>query len=219
MKVDRQPTHWLDVGAGDGWIAQQALDRLPASSEITCWDSNYSAEDLDSSLAQRPGLHLVTDEPTGRFDGILMLDVIEHLESDVTFLRDIVETRMAEDGWILISVPAYQSLFTSHDVSLMHYRRYSPRQFRAVLQAAGLSVTRQGSLFQSLLLVRILQAGRERLRAPTSGSTGVGAWSGGPLMTRTLVRALEAESRLSLALANRSSLRLPGLSVWAFCRL
>ncbi len=218
MNVDRQPVHWLDVGAGDGWIAQQAIDRLPASSEITCWDINYSTEELSSPLAQRPGLHLVTAEPAGRFDGVLMLDVIEHLENDISFLQNIVETKMTEDGWILVSVPAYQSLFTSHDVSLKHYRRYSPSQLVAVLQAAGLSVTSQGSLFQSLLLVRILQAARERLRPPTSGSTGVGAWSGGPLVTRSLERVLGAESRLSLAIATRSNVRLPGLSSWAFCR-
>ena len=40
----------------------------------------------------------------------------------------IVDTMMAEHGWILVSVPAYQSLFTSHDTALKHYRRYSPVQ-------------------------------------------------------------------------------------------
>jgi hypothetical protein len=218
MGVDRIPGHWLDVGAGDAWIAQHALDRLPSTSEITCWDINYSGDELTSSLAQQPGLHLVATEPTGRFDGILMLDVIEHLEDDRSFLRNIVESQMAEGGWILVSVPAYQSLFTSHDVSLKHYRRYSPSQCVAVLQAAGLTVESQGSLFQSLLVVRILQAAKEKVRRPEAGSTGVGAWTGGPLITRTIERALEAEYQLSLAVATRSRVTLPGLSFWAFCR-
>ena len=218
MGVDRRPGHWLDVGAGDAWIAQHALDRLPPTSEITCWDINYSSDELTSSLAQRAGLHLVAAEPTGRFDGILMLDVIEHLEDDLSFLKNIVESQMSEDGWILVSVPAYQFLFTSHDVSLKHHRRYSPSQCVAVLKAAGLVVESQGSLFQALLVVRMLQAAKEKLRPPEAGSTGVGVWTGGPLITRTVERALEAESRLSLAIATRSTVTLPGLSFWAFCR-
>jgi hypothetical protein len=218
MGVDRIPGHWLDVGAGDAWIAQHALERLPSTSEITCWDINYSGDELTSSLAQRPGLHLVATEPAGRFDGILMLDVIEHLEDDLSFLKNIVESQMTEDGWILVSVPAYQFLFTSHDVSLKHYRRYSPSQCVAVLQAAGLTVESQGSLFQALLVVRMLQAAKEKVHPPEAGSTGVGVWTGGPFITRSIERALETESRLSLAIATRSTVTLPGLSFWAFCR-
>lgn len=216
--VDRTPVHWLDVGAGDAWIAQQALDRLPPSSEITCWDTNYSSEELISPLAQRVDLHLVTTAPAGRFDGVLMLDVIEHLEDDLSFVSNVVESKMAPDGWILVSVPAYQRLFTSHDVSLKHYRRYSPSQCVAVLQSAGLTVEAQGSLFQSLLIVRVLQAAKEKLHSPEAGSTGVGAWTGGPHLTGAIERSLEAESRLSLAIAKRSRFTLPGLSFWAFCR-
>src|SRR5664280_2081094 len=126
--VDRTPVHWLDVGAGDAWIAQQALERLPRSSEITCWDANYSTDELTSPLARRDDLHLTTTTPAGAFDGVLMLDVIEHLEDDLTFLRDVVASNVAEDGWVLVSVPAHQLLFSSHDASLKHYRRYSPSQ-------------------------------------------------------------------------------------------
>ncbi len=209
---------WLDVGAGDAWIAQQAIDRLPPSSEITCWDTNYSSEELTSPLAQRADLHLVTTEPSGKFDGILMLDVIEHLEDDLSFVSDVVGSSLAEDGWVLVSVPTYQFLFTSHDVSLKHYRRYSPGQCVAVLQSAGLTVEAQGGLFQSLLLVRVLQAAKERLHRPETGSTGVGTWTGGPRLTGVIERSLAIESQISLAVTTRSGLTLPGLSFWAFCR-
>jgi hypothetical protein len=218
MGVDRSPVHWLDVGAGDAWIAQHALERLPPSSEITCWDINYSGDELSSPLAQRTDLHLVAAEPSGRFGGVLLLDVIEHLEDDLSFLKNIVGNQLADDGWMLVSVPAYQSLFTSHDVSLKHYRRYSPSQCTSVLEAAGLTVESRGSLFQSLLLVRMAQAAKEKVRAPDTGSTGVGAWTGGPLLTRTIERALQAESQLSQAIAAKSGHAVPGLSFWAFCR-
>ncbi len=55
-----------------------------------------------------------------------MLDVIEHVEDDVGFVRDVVDGSLAPGGWVLVSVPAYQSLFSSHDRALKHFRRYAP---------------------------------------------------------------------------------------------
>ena len=37
---------WLDVGAGDAWFATELVERLPADATVTCWDINYTTEDL-----------------------------------------------------------------------------------------------------------------------------------------------------------------------------
>ena len=147
-----------------------------------------------------------------------MLDVIEHIEDDLSFVRNVVQTMMTDDAWMLVSVPAYQFVFTSHDVELKHYRRYSPSQCVRVLNAAGLSVESKGTLFHLLLAVRALKAAKEKLWRPGSGSLGVGAWTGGRLTTRAIEVALESEVRLSRAITRRSTIMLPGLSFWALCR-
>jgi hypothetical protein len=218
LGVDQDPANWLDIGAGDAWIARQAIARLPPASQITCWDINYSAEDLTSEIAQKPGLRLVGDKPSGTFGGLMMLDVIEHIEDDFAFVREVVDTLMATDGWILVSVPTYQFLFTAHDTALQHYRRYSPRECGGLLRSAGLTIEAQGAMFHSLLAVRGIQTIKEKLTRPSTYQTGVGAWNGGTLTTRVATLALESETRLSLALAMKSKIAIPGLSFWAFCR-
>jgi hypothetical protein len=218
MGVTGAMARWLDVGAGNAWVAQQAISRLSADSLITCWDVNFTDEDLRSETARHPGLLFVSEAPTSRFDGILMLDVIEHIEDDLGFVRDIVGTMMAEDAWMLVSVPAYQGLFTSHDTALKHYRRYSPSQCVGLLRAAGLRIEVKGAMFHSLLGVRCLRALKERVAAPPAQSVGVGAWSGGPLLTAAATRALEWEGNASLAMTLRTRHFLPGLSFWAFSR-
>jgi hypothetical protein len=208
----------LDVGSGDAWLAAQLADSLPMGSHITCWDVNYTPDDLIAYSNRSASLTLTTDEPATKFNGILMLDVVEHVAHDVEFISGIVESRLHHDGWVLVSVPAYQRLFTSHDSAVKHYRRYSPRQAADVLRGAGLRVEAQGGLFHSLLAVRGTQAARERLTGPNEEWVGAGAWRGGPRLTRAVTSALSAESRMSEVLGTKTRSVLPGLSYWAFCR-
>ena len=70
-------------------------------------------------------------------------------------------------------------------------------------------------LFHGLLLPRLAQVAGERFRRrpPT---TGVGAWHGGPRVTRAVDTALMVDAGLSRRLSDRGIL-LPGLSYWALC--
>jgi hypothetical protein len=213
----RSPVQLLDVGSGDAWLADQLVAHLPAGSGITCWDTNYTAEDLAETELHPVGVTLTSTPPATRSEGILMLDVMEHVEDDVAFVSDIMETSMAADGWLLLSVPAYQGLFNAHDTALKHFRRYSPRQCADVLRRAGLRVDVQGGLFHSLLAARGAQVAKERLTAPADGAQGIGAWNHGPGLTRAVTTVLGAESRLSLALGVKAKAVVPGLSYWAFC--
>jgi len=179
---------------------------------------HYSDEDLSLYARHSSSFTLTAEQPDDAFGGILMLDVVEHVEDDIGFVSRIVESRLERDGWVLVSVPAYQSLFTSHDNAVKHFRRYSPRQAAEVLEAAGLRVEAQGGLFHSLLVVRGTQAAKERLSGPRDPWVGPGAWSGGPRLTRAMVSALGAESRVSEVFATKTKSVLPGLSYWAFCR-
>ena len=81
-----------------------------------------------------------------------MLDVIEHVEDDVAFVRDVVDGLAGpETGWVLVSVPAYQSLFSAHDRALKHYRRYSPGTSAPCSSRPASTVVARGGLFHGLL--------------------------------------------------------------------
>jgi hypothetical protein len=190
-------TNWLDVGAGDAWFAGQLRRLLSPAASLTCWDINYSHEDI--ATRGEEGMTLVADRPTDRFDRVIMLDVIEHV-----------------DAVVLVSVPAYPALFSSHDRTLRHCRRYSPGECRRLLEGSGLSVIAEGGLFHSLLPLRVGQVLLERARAPKSPSEGIGNWQAGATTTRAITRALITDGKLSLALSQRG-LSLPGLSYWALC--
>jgi hypothetical protein len=210
--------HWLDVGSGDAWFAKSLRRELPADARITCWDPNYALDDLRDSANSADGLELTIERPEGHFDGVLMLDVIEHVDDDSNFVRDTVRDSLSESGWILVSVPAFQGLFTEHDTQLKHFRRYSPRQCRLLLESSGLTVEAEGGLFHSLLVPRVIRALLDRVHKPRPGSSGLGEWNRGLALTKFLTSGLSLDGRVSLLLSRQRRLVIPGLSYWAFCR-
>jgi SAM-dependent methyltransferase len=104
------------------------------------------------------------------FDLITCLDVIEHTADDRRTLGELRRV-CKPGGWLLVTVPAYQALWSLHDAANHHYRRYSPRMLRTAALEAGWTVRRTTS-FNTILLapaavVRIAQRGRR----PDSGYT------------------------------------------------
>ncbi len=72
-------------------------------------------------------------------DCVTMLDVLEHLPDDARALSE-VERILKPGGVLLLSVPAYQHLWSAHDEALHHFRRYERAQLRQVLRGAGLKI-------------------------------------------------------------------------------
>jgi hypothetical protein len=216
-----EPRAVLDVGAGDGYLGRGLLEALPTGSEICCLDTHYSDDDLARfSTPPQSGLAFTRTRPARRFDAILLLDVIEHVADDRAFLAPFVAENLAPGGVVLVSVPAWQALFSRHDEALAHFRRYSPAACRALLADAHLRVRRSGGLFHSLLVPRALTAAGERVltrlgRRPAP-PPNLGAWRGGRALSAVVATALAADNAVSHALA-RAGRALPGLSFWALC--
>lgn len=70
------------------------------------------------------------------FDLIVLMDVLEHLEKDVESLSALRE-RTKPGGKIYVTVPAFPFLWSRHDLTHHHYRRYQKRSLRAVAEKAG----------------------------------------------------------------------------------
>jgi hypothetical protein len=205
----------LDVGAGDGWFAENLLEDLPADVEIVCWDINYRQPELRHL---DPRIVRTAEPPSPGFDLLLLLDVLEHVDDPGRFLADDV-TRLARPGTkVLVAVPAHQSLYSDHDRALGHHRRYSPNLLLAEL-TPWIQVIDRGSLFTSLLAPRALAIAAERARRRTGPSTGkqhgVGRWRGGPGVTRAVRSALAADVAVGRRL-QASGVRVPGLSTWVY---
>ena len=85
-----------------------------------------------------------------QFDLAVSLDVVEHLEDDLTALRELRRV-VAPGGALLLTVPAYQWLWSGHDEVNHHHRRYTRRSLQAVAERAGWRQERT-TYFNSLLL-------------------------------------------------------------------
>ncbi len=71
---------------------------------------------------------------------VVLLDVIEHIEDPVAVLQN-VSNALAPGGGAIVTVPAYQWMFSDWDKALGHYRRYTMKMLRAQAEEAGLKVT------------------------------------------------------------------------------
>jgi len=222
-----RPLSVLDVGAGDGFLADLVSRELPAGSQVVCYDPLYSDAFMQRARETIGDRCSFTHErPTTRFDALLLLDVLEHVEHDRELLTDLVEHSLVSGGHALLSVPAHAELFTRHDISLGHYRRYSAQRLRKLALNAGLEVIRNNGLFHSLLPLRILQKGAELARGehsvtavngPATGDTALSKWRGGALLTALVAGALRADTELSTT-ATSLGIALPGLSAWILAR-
>ena len=206
----------LDVGSGDTWFATGLLDDLPPAAVIDCWDANYTADDLAESIDQR--LRRTASVPAKQFPLVLALDVLEHVQDDAHFVTETVAPTVAPGGLFVASVPAYQWLFTGHDQALGHYRRHNRASLRALLQPS-FTIVQEGSLFMSLVPPRAAQRLIERVRPPRRAPQEVhSGWEHGAVLTSVISGVLDADAWLGLAAARRR-VPLPGLSVWAVCRM
>lgn len=86
----------------------------------------------------------------GSFDLAASLDVIEHLEDDLAVLRELRRV-VAPGGALLVTVPAYQWLWSGHDEVNHHFRRYTRRSLQRAGEQAGWRQVRT-TYFNSLLL-------------------------------------------------------------------
>lgn len=140
----------LDAGCGSGRTLQELADYGQVSGiELSPEAAELARERGHGDV--RIGRLEELPWQDGTFDLITCLDVIEHVPDDVTALLELLRV-CRPGGWLLVTVPAYQSLWSLHDEANHHYRRYSRPALRGAALAAGWRVLRISS-FNSLLLV------------------------------------------------------------------
>ncbi|QWV95139.1 class I SAM-dependent methyltransferase [Geomonas oryzisoli] len=203
----------LDIGCGDGFVAESLCKEMPGI-KITAVDTHLSDEQVRNFTVNKAEISFRKELPEqGRFDLALLLDVLEHIEEDAPFLKNVVHRYLASKGLVLVTVPAFQGLFSCHDTFLGHYRRYSLPQLLHLVEGAGLKVRRSGYLFSTLLLPKLVLF---KLLAPADAPGGVGQWSRGALITSLVHLVLKLDNKLLFA-AGRLGIKIPGLTGWVLC--
>ncbi len=139
----------LDAGCGSGRnMIDLARHGTVTGVELSATSVSLARERCTGEVIEGSVLEMPFD--AGRFDLAASLDVIEHLEDDLAALRELRRV-VKPGGTLLVTVPAYQWLWSGHDVVNHHYRRYTRRTLQRVGEQAGWRQART-TYFNSLLL-------------------------------------------------------------------
>lgn len=76
-----------------------------------------------------------------RFDLVAAFDVVEHTPDDARTLFELHRVTKP-NGLLIVTVPAFNFLWTYNDIVNRHYRRYTAVDLRARLETAGFRVHR-----------------------------------------------------------------------------
>lgn len=203
------PCRILDIGGGDLYIARAILTHFPAS-KIVSFDTAY---DHCFDLQGIQVINSFDRIPEARYSLILLLDVLEHIENDVEFLRNLTQRFSSFDTYFLITVPLHPFLFSEHDIRLGHKRRYTYKELSSLILDAGLREIHSGNLFSSLLIFRALQCIKNVLCRSSKSSffNDVAEWNH-PAWVTAIVETL---LRFDVKYANR----FPGLSGYVLASL
>ncbi len=127
--------HVLEVGAGIG-----ANTKLLAGLPHKRWTSLEPDISLAAQIQKLSRRHrtlpvMLADLPAkNRFDTILYIDVLEHIEADRAELKEAA-ARLKPGGHLIVLAPAHPFLYTPFDAAIGHYRRYTRASLRAVAPA------------------------------------------------------------------------------------
>jgi len=152
----RPSTGWdyiLDVGCGEGLF----FSRLRQFGLVEGIEPAWRMENERNA----DGNHIYTCsfdqnfQPPHKYSLILMLDVLEHLQDPIGALRHAREL-LEPNGTILITVPAFRTLWTNHDVLNHHFTRYTKAGLGQLTASAGLRIIEARYFFHWLYVAKFI---------------------------------------------------------------
>ncbi len=160
----------LDVGCGDGLF----FDKLQEFGTIEGIEMDPTGVSPDSRWLGR--IHVrsfdQTFQPGKLYSLVLMLDVLEHFPDPLSCLRRAVDL-LEPDGTLLITVPAFRALWTSHDDLNHHYMRYTRGKLNALVRQAGARIAQSRYFFQWTAPLKLAAHVKEMVFAVTPATPRV----------------------------------------------
>ena len=200
----------LNVGAATGRSTEllQAFGQVH-SLEYDQHCVDYCRDVLNLDVIQ--GSITALPYPNGSFDLVCAFDVVEHVEDDQRAVSELIRV-CKPGGYVIVTVPAFMSLWSDHDVVNAHFRRYRKGQLRALF-TEGTAV--RSTFFNTLLFPPIWLARRlgRLLKRPDTPPKPDNEWMQHPLtdklfgsifsIERPLLRKVNLPFGVSLAVVWR----------------
>jgi hypothetical protein len=214
---DSQYIHLIDIGSGDMYLIKELQKRFKFKS-WTAIDNAFTSE-LTSNLAKCDSIIICNDikkieAKENEHYLILLLDVLEHIEHDFLFLKNLERKYSKANFNLLVTVPSFQNLYSYHDRALLHFRRYNNTELYQIARNASLDVKDSGYFFFTLLLFRFFEL--KFSPSPQKRQT-IMKWNMPSIITDFLVLLLTTDYFISNILSSRN-FKIPGLSNYIICQ-
>jgi SAM-dependent methyltransferase len=148
-----EPLNVLEVGCGTcPNLRHLRSQHLRPISSVTGVDLELNATTKKDWMKTEDQLFKSVEEidKSKKFDLLLAMDVLEHIEDDVTSLKSWIEF-LKPGGIVFVTVPAFQFLWSAHDELLHHYRRYSICELEGLAEKTGLETLKIRYAFGHLM--------------------------------------------------------------------
>lgn len=192
-KGDRPQLAILNVGCGTGGTIKMLAsfgetDNVDISDEAI----KYMQKLGYKKVTKVNSIYLPFKDKT--YDMVCAFDVLEHIDNQIGALKEWKRV-IKDDGFIIITVPAYQWLWSGHDVSLHHKRRYTVRRLTTAAKDAGLTPCKRSyAIVFSIPMVAAFRIMHKLFRHNTNSETSyvdVPRW-----MNTIFTKMLYLEARL-----------------------
>lgn len=220
--IEKNIINILDVGSGDAYLADNFTKEFYGSRSY-CVDTEYTQfliNEIENTFENRNlNLYSSLGEVAVNTIGIVtLLDVIEHVPSDVDFLNDIIgQTYVNNNTFFIITVPSYQALFNRNDYLLKHYRRYNLAKLKKTVNKCDLKCIDSGYFFSILIIPRLIQIISEKTWSKKNKDIdNLSSWKHGKLTSAIIKNILLADYRIG-RIFKFFGINLPGLSCYVIC--
>jgi len=146
-----EPSKIIEIGAGSKFFIKRFLDQFP-NAQGWAVDPGFTSDQLGEERNLRSTHRL----PEISAELYLFIDVLEHVKDDLSLLVECTSHAKPET-LVVVSVPAFQHLWSGHDDFLGHHRRYTKKSLRFIVESANLNVLEITYTFSLLYPLAIIK--------------------------------------------------------------
>lgn len=206
----------VDIGSGDAFVLHSLLkDNL--ATEYFAIDTAYTPTIIKQLKQNNSNSSVVylnnLEEYYSKYGStentlFLCMDVLEHTEDEKIILDYLTNE---SNNYFFFAVPAFQNLFSNHDVLLGHYRRYSLEELKKLLEKNNFKIINKGYYFFTLLVLRWVEKIKKKEQKES-----IDNWEGSAQKTNLINFVLQTDFKIVMFL-KKFNLHVKGLSCYCLC--